>query len=187
MIFYPLVGMSYNKQEIDKKSIRFKVVTPEDIPLLFSWFLEPHVHQWWAVPEIEQEFSEYILGKVRGNKAFAYMVFFNDVPLGYIQYYYLNPELEESGTWLPELPEGTIGIDQIIGNKDMLGKGYGSLFIKEFIAFLSELKPDITTVIADPDADNFGAIKCYEKIGFENMGVYDAGWGLATLMRYTIK
>lgn len=179
--------MSYNKQEIDKKSIGFKVVTPEDIPLLFSWFLEPHVHQWWPVPETEREFSEYILEKVSGNKASAYMVYLNDVPLGYIQYYHLNADLSEAEMWLPTLPEGTIGIDQIIGNKDMLGKGYGSLFIKEFIIFLSGLKSEITTVIADPDADNFGAIKCYEKVGFENMGVYDAGWGSATLMRYTIK
>src|SRR5665647_928536 len=93
----------------DHKRITFKPVTQDDIPLLFAWFLQPHVHEWWAVPETEQEFSDYILEKVTGDKQLAYMVFLNDVPLGYIQYYYLNPDLEADETWLPELPQGTVG------------------------------------------------------------------------------
>lgn len=167
--------------------ISFRPVTLGDIPLLFAWFLAPHVHAWWAVPETEQEFSGYILEKVKGEKPFAFMVFLNDVPLGYIQYYYLNADLTADETWLPELPAGTVGIDQIIGEKSMLGKGYGTLFIKEFVVYLSTVvDPTITTVIADPDSANYGAIKCYEKIGFKNMGEYDAGWGMAALMRYDV-
>lgn len=172
---------------IQHQHITFKPVTRQDIPLLFEWFLQPHVHQWWAVPEALQEFSGYILDKVKNDKAYAFMVFLNDTPLGYIQYYNLNGTSKKSEKWLPELPINTVGIDQIIGEKSMLGKGYGTLFIKEFITYLTAvIDPEITTVIADPDATNLGAIKCYEKVGFKNMGTYDAGWGLAALMRYDI-
>jgi RimJ/RimL family protein N-acetyltransferase len=169
------------------KRISFKPVTPDDIPLLFAWFLQPHVHQWWAVPETLAEFSEYILEKVKTDKAYAFMVLLNDVPLGYIQYYNVKNRPKTAESWLPTLPKNTVGIDQIIGEKNMLGKGYGTLFIKEFITYLSTTaQPSVTTVIADPDAANIGAVKCYEKIGFKNMGTYDAGWGQAALMRYDI-
>ena len=169
------------------KRISFKPVTQEDIPLLFAWFLQPHVHSWWAVPETEHEFADYILKKIAGDNPFAFMVLCEGEPLGYIQYYYLNGDLTADETWLPELPQRTVGIDQIIGDKNMLGKGYGTLFIAEFIQYLtSYAAPDITTVIADPDSRNYGAIRCYEKVGFKSMGVYDAGWGSATLMRYDI-
>lgn len=172
----------------EQKRITFKLVTQDDIPLLFTWFLQPHVHQWWAVPETQREFADYILEKVQGGNARAYMVLLDDAPLGYIQYYYLNPNLEADEAWLPKLPEHTVGIDQLIGDKNMLGKGYGTLFIAQFITYLSTVvDPKITTVIADPDAENYGAVKCYEKVGFVNMGVYNAGWGSAALMRYDIK
>lgn len=87
--------------------------------------------------------------------------------------------------WLPELPENTVGIDQFIGEVDCIGKGYGTLFIKEFIKHLQAENEGIT-VILDPDPENKAAIPCYEKVGFVTVGEYELpeNRGLVVLMRY---
>lgn len=166
----------------------FKKLTKDDIPLLLRWFKEPHVKEWWPTPEKDEAILEKFLTRIRSKDTFGFIVFIHDVAIGYIQYYHINRKHEKTGSWLPaELPKTTVGTDQFIGEEDYLGKGYGTRFIKEFISYLHEIEPTITTVIVDPDPENAAAIRCYEKVGFTRMGVYHAPWGPALLMRYDIK
>ncbi len=176
-------NMTNNKQEIN---FSFKNISEEDIPLLYSWLKEPHVSKWWPTPE-KDEFYEKFLQRIRSKDTVGYLVLFNSKPIGYIQYYKIDRSLEKAGSWLPELPENTVGTDQFIGDKDFIGKGYGTLFVKEFIKYLKNLEPELTTVIVDPEPDNIAAIRCYEKVGFKNVGLYDTAHGKAQLLRYDIK
>lgn len=166
--------------------IRFKSVTKEDLPLLYTWFKEPHVYKWWPTLEAN-EFFEHFLRRIRSKDTFAYIVFADEKAIGYIQYYYIDRASKKSGAWLPELPKTTVGTDQFIGDPNYLGKGYGTLFIKEFIKYLSNtLEPDITTIIVDPDPNNYVAIKCYEKVGFTSIGIYAVHEEQHLLMRYDV-
>jgi len=167
-------------------NVSFKEVITDDLPLLFTWFKEPHVKQWWPTPEENESFAKF-LQRIRSKETRPYIVFIDEKPIGYIQYYHIDRSVEKAGTWLPELPETTVGTDQFIGDPQYLGKGYGTLFIKEFIKYLTHtLQPNITTIIVDPEPTNYAAIRCYEKVGFKPVGSYTTPWGPSLLMRYDI-
>ena len=162
----------------------FKKLTQDDWPLLLHWFKEPHVEKWWPTPE-ENELMEYFLEKIRSKNTFGFVVFLGEKPIGYIQYYYIDRSKVESGSLLPPLPdETTVGIDQFIGDPDYLHKGYGTLFIKQFIAELPTLESEITTIILDTNPENLAAIRCYEKVGFIRVCTYENQWGTSLVMRY---
>ena len=163
----------------------FKKIDKNDTPLLLTWFEQKHVKIWWPVPEKDETIKQF-LQRIRSKNTFGYIVKANKTPIGYIQYYYIDRKLEKTGSWLPALPKTTIGTDQLIGNQKYTGKGYGTLFIKEFINYLHKIEPNATTVIVDPDPTNFAAIRCYEKVGFKHVGIYETPWGPALLMRYDI-
>jgi len=166
--------------------ITFKKLTENDIPLLYTWLEEPHVRQWWPTPK-QDEVIEHFLARIRSKDTFGYMVYANDISIGYIQYYYIDRAQEKTGLWLPELPETTVGTDQFIGDLHYIGKGYGTFFIKEFINYLRTIEPKMTTIIVDPDPANLAAIKCYEKVGFKREGTYTTPFGPSLLMRYDIR
>ncbi|MBA2307335.1 GNAT family N-acetyltransferase [Candidatus Dependentiae bacterium] len=169
-----------------KHQVTFKEVTAENLPLLFQWFKQSYVQQWWPTPQKDEFFANF-LQRIRSKDTRPYLVFIDNKPIGYIQYYHIDRSLEKSGAWLPELPEATVGTDQFIGDPDYLGKGYGTLFIKEFIKYLTNtLEPHITTIIVDPDPSNQAAIRCYEKVGFIVVGTFTTPHGLILLMRYDV-
>ncbi|MCX5922136.1 MAG: GNAT family N-acetyltransferase [Candidatus Dependentiae bacterium] len=174
----------------DQETVTFKKITEDDVPLLRTWFQEPHVEQWWPTPEAEEDFIKHFVTRSRSKDTFAYISKLNDVPFGYIQYYYFNRDDQNTGgIWAPgDLPETTVGIDQLIGDPQYLGKGYGTRMLQEFITYITQvLEPHITTIILDPKPTNTVAIKCYEKVGFKRVGVVDAPWGPALFMRYDVK
>jgi len=171
----------------EQKTFTFKKITQEDVPLLQTWFKEPHVQQWWPIPT-EHEVLEHFLKRIRSKDTFGYIVKLDENPIAYIQYYYIDRTQEKAGSWLPtDLPMTTVGTDQFIGDPHYLGKGYGTLFIKEFIKYLTNIEPTITTIILDPDPANIAAIKCYEKVGFKKVGEFTTAHGSHVLMRYDLK
>lgn len=189
LIFVPLL-CSFQKDITllqKNQTFSFERVTATDLPLLLSWFKEPHVQEWWPTPEDNEDFFNQFLIKIRSKDTLPYLVFLNETPIGYIQYYHINRTIEKAGSWLPELPATTVGIDQFIGNSQHIGKGYGTQFIKSFITYLtSHLESSITTIIVDPEPENLAAIRCYEKVGFSTVGIYETPYGPALLMRYDI-
>ena len=62
----------------------------------------------------------------------------------------------------------------------MLGYGHGSKFIREFSERL--LAEGTPRVVIDPDPANTGAIKSYEKAGFQRTHIVDTPDGPALLM-----
>ena len=76
-----------------------------------------------------------------------------------------------------QLPKGSRGIDQFIGDPDMIEKGHGSAFIAERLEMLfDEGAPVIAT---DPHPENTRAIAAYKKAGFREFGPpQETPWGL---------
>jgi aminoglycoside 6'-N-acetyltransferase len=77
-------------------------------------------------------------------------------------------------------PDGTRGIDQMIGEPDMIERGHGSAFIRAFIEDV--LAAGAPRVVTDPDPTNARAIRCYEKAGFARDRLVDTPDGVALLM-----
>jgi aminoglycoside 6'-N-acetyltransferase len=87
--------------------------------------------------------------------------------------------------WSPHpfshLPPGSRGIDQYIGEVDMLDKGHGSTFIGLHVKRL--FAAGAPAVGTDPHPSNVRARRAYEKAGFERTtGPVDTPWGRAMLM-----
>ena len=97
-------------------------------------------------------------------------------PFAYLQCY--NISAWDAG-FGPQ-PAGTRGLDQFIGEQDMLGRGHGSAFIRDFAERL--LADGTPRVVIDPDPDNARAIRAYEKAGFSRDRLVDTADGVALLM-----
>jgi aminoglycoside 6'-N-acetyltransferase len=97
-------------------------------------------------------------------------------PFGYIQCYALSTWNQGFGVQ----PLKTRGIDQFIGEPEMIGHGHGSGFIRQFADTL--LTSGIPRVLTDPDPENRRAVRAYVKAGFQSDRVVDTPDGPALLM-----
>ncbi len=91
----------------------------------------------------------------------------NDRPTAYIQSWdanKLDQKWADEEPWLRDVPKGTLGIDILIGEPNMIGKGLGGIIIQAFSDKL--FSAGASRLMIDPDAGNERAIKAYTKAGF---------------------
>jgi len=146
----------------------------DDLPLVQRWLAEPHVVRWWGEPNEQFDIVSADLDEQAMNQ---FIVTCERRPFGYLQCY--EPDAWD-GAGLGPQPTGTRGIDQFIGEADMLDCGHGSAFIRSFIDRL--LKAGAPRVVTDPDPANARAIRAYEKAGFQKARLVDTSDGRVLLM-----
>jgi aminoglycoside 6'-N-acetyltransferase len=152
----------------------FRPMEATDLPLLRRWLAMPHVVEWWGQPD---EQFDLVSGDLSEPAMEQFIVTTADRPIGYIQSY--SPEdwgIQPFGNQ----PGGTRGIDQFIGEPDMVGRGHGSAFIRAFIDKL--VAKGAPRVLTDPDPKNGRAIRAYEKAGFQRERLVQTSEGIALLM-----
>lgn len=150
----------------------FQPMTADDMPLVQRWLAEPHVAEWWHDPETLQ----FVGSDLDHPNLAQFIVCADGRPFAYLQCYQI-------GDWhvgFGPQPKGTRGLDQFIGEADMLGRGHGSAFIRAFIDHL--FARGVPRMVIDPSPDNPRAIRAYEKAGFEKAGMVDTPDGPALLM-----
>jgi len=152
----------------------FRPMTDDDLPLVRRWLAEPHVARWWGRPDEQFDLIGADLNKPTMDQ---FIVGCERRPFGYLQCYDLDAW---DGAGLGPHPVGTRGIDQFIGEIDMLDRGHGSAFIRSFIDRL--LKGGTPRIVTDPDPANARAIRAYEKAGFRKDRLRDTPDGRALLM-----
>jgi aminoglycoside 6'-N-acetyltransferase len=134
----------------------------------------PHVVQWWGEPD--EQFG-IVSGDLAHPAMDQFIVATGDGPFAYIQSY----DPEDWGTHPFGLqPKGAIGIDQFIGEPDMVDRGHGSAFIRAFTERL--IAAGAPRVFTDPDPANARAVRAYEKAGFRKDRMVDTPDGPALLM-----
>lgn len=153
-------------------SYAFRPMTADDIPLVQRWLAETHVAKWWHDPET----LEFVSGDLGHPDLAQFIVDLNGRPFAYLQCY----QISDWHVGFGPQPEGTRGLDQFIGEADMLGCGHGSAFIRAFIDQL--FARGVPRMVIDPRPDNPRAIRAYEKAGFEKSGIVDTPDGPALLM-----
>ena len=149
----------------------FRPMTSADLPLIRRWLETPEVVRWWGQPD---EQYALVSGDLDHPDMDQFIVAVGDHPFAYIQCYALS-------SWnvgLGEHPAKTCGIDQFIGEPDMIGRCHGAGFIRQFTEAL--LGSGIPRVVTDPD--NGRAVRAYVKAGFHGDRVVDTPDGPALLM-----
>ena len=154
-------------------SYQFRPMSADDLPLVREWLRVPHVKEWWGDPD--EQFG-LVSGDMNEPAMDQYIVDHGGAPLGYLQCY----RLTDWNTGFGPQPDGTRGIDQMIGVPGMIGRGHGSAFIRVFIEEL--LTTGTPRVVVDPDPTNARAIRAYEKAGFAKDHLVDTPDGIALLM-----
>jgi aminoglycoside 6'-N-acetyltransferase len=156
-------------------TITFKPLNKIHFPLFLKWLETPHVKRWWdqdviwSLDLIEEKYGSYVNGyklvDSEPKSVKAYIVYFSETPMGYVQLYdvYDFPRAQP----LVGLPKPLAGIDLFIGEEDYLGKGIGPQVIQSFLKKI--LDKGYQHVFVDPDAANITAIKAYEKAGFKKV------------------
>ncbi|WP_019170904.1 GNAT family N-acetyltransferase [Pseudaminobacter salicylatoxidans] len=152
----------------------FRPLMGKDMKLLARWLAEPHVAAWWGDKASE---LEGIGSHIDSISVEPFIIELDGRPIGYIQSY--DPHLEDENPYQDQ-PSGTLGIDQFIGEPDLIGKGHGTRLIGAFLEMLFE--EGAPRVIVDPDPVNAAAIRAYEKAGFRPIGRRPGEHGEVVLM-----
>ena len=150
--------------------LRFRPFSADDYQLLLMWLSKEHVRQWWDDGEVtledvarnygeqEEGLERFILVKIEEG---------GEKPLGYFQHY--------------TVPDGSIGIDQFIGEEAYLNRGIGTKAVGMFVEMIRRKHKPIS-IILDPSPDNKRAIRCYEKAGFKYYETKEDAEGNAAYM-----
>lgn len=140
----------------------------EDVIIVKKWLGKEHVAKWFG------DASEWLYEIEHRNNEFDFIKHFiveeDGVPVGFCQYYDWKKAFEEDRE-----PDGTYGIDYMIGEEHFLGKGYGKELVKLICDKVIEDKPYAIQLVADPTLEeervNTTSIKVLEANGFS----YDKG------------
>jgi aminoglycoside 6'-N-acetyltransferase len=132
---------------------KFRLLTSDDFPLMLEWLSKEHVKRWWDDGDDTVEKVARHYGESNDVERFILVENHDDQekPIGYFQYYFV--------------PDGSIGIDQFIGETDYINRGVGEKSIKMFVQMILR-QHQVSKIILDPLPENKRAIRCYEKIGF---------------------
>lgn len=137
----------------------------KDGPLLAKWLSDPRVLEFYEgrdnpfdLEKVNQTFYQ------RENGVVRCIVEFENVEIGYIQFYLVDDEERELYGY-DEVPDRIYGMDQFIGEPEYWNRGIGTALVSSMVEYLLEQK-QADRVVMDPQTWNERAIKCYEKCGF---------------------
>src|SRR5258708_25439089 len=134
-------------------------MTTGDIAMVRGWVETSEGAGWGGQPD---EQYALVSGDLDHPDRDQFIVGLTGHPFGYIQCYALS-------TWNAGLgahPPKTRGIDQFIGVSDMIGRGHGSGFIRQFVDAL--LPTGIPRMGTDPDPSNAPARRAYAQAGLHS-------------------
>ena len=151
----------------------FRLMTAADLPLMKRWLAMPHVTEWWGNAG---EQYQLVSDDLEHPAMDQYIVATDGRPFAYLQCY----DLTAWNSGFGAQPLGARGIDQFIGEPDMIGHGHGSAFIRAFID--GRLAAGMPRAVTDPDPANARAVRAYEKAGFRRDRMVDTPDGPALLM-----
>lgn len=145
-----------------------------DLGLMAKWLNTKEVLEFFGDPDAPpsaRQVQEKYGPRIDGMSAVEpYIAETESKPFAFMQCYRLTDEDYKSYGYSVE--ETVYGIDQFIGEPELLGKGYGTRMVTEFLSFIfNERGADAVTV--DPELTNPRAIRCYEKCGFQKVKQID--------------
>ncbi len=161
-----------------KDGYEFTAMTSKDLKLLEAWRNEPHVATWWTPSREDMEDLRTDLASASPAVG-RYLVSYQGRPFAYIQCY--DPATDPYFWSENPQPEGTRGIDQFIGDSEMIGFGHGAKFLKAFVQVLFE-DNEVRRIIVDPSPENAPAIRSYQQAGFRREKTIVTPEGPAVLM-----
>jgi len=135
--------------------------------LIHKWFNEPHVQKFYSLRNwSEQEVLDKLQPTIDSTKAIsAFIIFYNDNPIGYIQCYKVSDFPWPMQDLSDEQSHQGAGLDLFIGDPYYVGKGLGKNLLNQFL--IEKIWPHFKYCVVDPDERNTTSKQLFEKCGFK--------------------
>ena len=135
--------------------IEFRPLAEDDLPLVEEWLRRDHVARWWR-----DDIAEYRAALEGREPTDHFMIVVDGCAIGMIQTYLVSdyPEWEE----VVQVGEGVAGVDLMIGEEELIGRGLGPQILSAFACDLVAA-PSIVATVEEPNRRSWRA---FEKAGF---------------------
>jgi len=142
-----------------------------DLPSLAVWFARPHVARWWREPSdlasVERNYGPLAQGL---EPTEGFIVHFDRRPIGYVQRYLIDEDPDWRETIQGALGHaGGIGIDYLIGEPDVIGRGVGRRLIAQFVGASWKRYRSADRIAVALQQDNIASWKALEASGFRRV------------------
>ena len=152
----------------------FRPFARADLPMMVRWLQTAEVVRWWGEPNSQYALLEEDLDEPAMQQ---WIVEYDGLPFAYVQAYSPSRWPQDH---FADLPSDAMAVDAFIGEPDMVGKGHGSAFLRQFARRLIEA--GASTVVLDPSIDNRRARAAYARAGFIGDKIVHTPEGPSVLM-----
>jgi RimJ/RimL family protein N-acetyltransferase len=147
------------------RSLAFRRLAADDLPLLHEWLQRPHVARWWSDRSEYEEVAARYLPAIDGREPTdLYLILLDDRPVGFLETYLVSDYPEYAA--LVQVGERVAGVDLFIADAALTGKGVGSEALRAFTEDVVFARETTVACVADPDVRNAASIRAFEKAGF---------------------
>ena len=148
--------------------IGFAPLTADDLRLFHSWLQREHVKRWWRDRETYEEVVEHYLPAIEGREPTDhYLIVLEGAPVGVIQTY-LVVDYPEWAALIGEA-EGVAGVDLLIGEERLTGRGLGPQVLETFAREVVFARPGTVACVATVEEANRRSWRAFEKAGFRHV------------------
>lgn len=160
--------------ELAAPEYRFSALREEDLGLIRTWLMYPHVRRWYDDVPAESYPDDTIADHrraMRGEDPTDYfLIELDGRPVGQIQSYRIDDHPEYAA--MLALGRRAIGIDLFIGEPELIGHGHGPALIRAFLRDVAFPHYGGDLCVIGPSRSNAAAIRAYEKAGFRFLKMY---------------
>jgi aminoglycoside 6'-N-acetyltransferase len=131
-----------------------------------GWLRQEHVALWWREP-VEEAVEKRYAGIEGRRSTRQFLIVVDGRPAGMIQTYHVadHPEWQE----LVQVGDDVAGVDLMIGEPDLVGRGLGPLVLAEFVRDVVFADPAVDAVVATVEEANRRSWRAFEKAGFRHV------------------
>jgi aminoglycoside 6'-N-acetyltransferase len=143
--------------------IEFEPLRKNDLPLVRGWLEREHVRRWWGAESLDHA-EDALSGR---DKSEYFVIALDGRPVGMIQTYLVSdyPEWEQ----VVGPGEGLAGVDLLIGEEDVVGRGLGPQVLERFAQEVVFARATTKAVVATVEGANRRSWRAFEKAGFRHV------------------
>jgi RimJ/RimL family protein N-acetyltransferase len=146
--------------------IEFRPMVADDLRLLHKWLRRPHALRWYGDHGTYDDVVAHYLPAIEGSDPTDhYFVVVDGADIGMVQTYIIADH-PDYATVVGITDRATAGVDIVIGEEELTGKGLGTEILRLFVERIVLSRPETTVCVADPDARNVASVRAFEKAGF---------------------
>jgi aminoglycoside 6'-N-acetyltransferase len=143
--------------------IEFRPLRKDDLPLVRDWLEREHVRKWWR-DSLDESIAEYEKAIDGLDPSAHYLIVLDGRPVGMIETYLVSdhPDWEQ----IVRVGEGVAGVDLLIGEEDLTGRGLGPRVLETFAEEVVFANDATLACVAAVDEANRRSWRAFERAGF---------------------